>query len=272
MRYWSLDRPAPAALLDLSRVTGLVAAIGQADNTTFAAEVLKTLAEPAKISQCTVFAYEFGNRPRTVSVADHRGGRFLRDVADAYARHYYLLDGNQRVITAAPQASSGSSLIIHQQNTDDIDHAGYRAACYSDPNVCDRLSLMVQPADHIWLSVNLYRDRSYGNFEPGEIALVEALAPLIGHAARHHYVMHGQNQLGIPQLMLARVRRLCPSLAKRELDVVRGVLEGRTAAEIADLMGIKPTSVITYQKRAYQRLGISSQRQLFALCLSTDKP
>jgi hypothetical protein len=30
--------------------------------------------------------------------------------------------------------------------------------------------------------------------------------------------------------------------------------------------------VVTYQKRAYQRLGISSQRQLFALCLSADKP
>jgi DNA-binding CsgD family transcriptional regulator len=272
MRYWSIDRPASSPLLDLSRVTGLVAAIGQADNTTFAAEVLKTLAEPAKVSQCTVFAYEFGNRPRTVSVADHRGGRFLRDVADVYSRHYYLLDGNQRVIAAAPEASPGSSLIIHQQNTGDIGHAGYRAACYSDPNVCDRLSLMVQPAADIWLSVNLYRDRTYGNFEPGEIALVEALAPLIGHAARHHYVMHGQNQLGIPQLMLARVRRLCPALAKRELDVVRGVLEGRTAAEIADMMGIKPASVITYQKRAYQRLGISSQRQLFALCLSTDAP
>ncbi|PYE27748.1 hypothetical protein C7410_10179 [Paraburkholderia silvatlantica] len=39
------------------------------------------LGPATSVTQCTVFAYEFGNRPRTVSVADHRGGRFLRDVA-----------------------------------------------------------------------------------------------------------------------------------------------------------------------------------------------
>jgi DNA-binding CsgD family transcriptional regulator len=272
MRYWHLDRSSPSGQLDLAQATGLVGAIGQADATSFAAEVLNTFGAAARISQCTIFAYEFGNRPRTVSVADRRGGRFLRDVADVYSKLFYVLDGNQPIITNTPAARSGAPMVIHQQTSDDIVHEGYRAACYSDPNVCDRLSLLLQPADQIWLSVNLYRDRMHANFQPQEIALVEALAPLIGHAASHHYALHGQSQLGIPQLMLARLRSSCPSLSKRELDVVRGVLEGYTSAEIAELLGIKPASVVTYQKRAYQRLGISSQRQLFALCLSGEKP
>lgn len=34
------------------------------------------LGPATSVTQCTVFAYEFGNRPRTVSVADHRGERF----------------------------------------------------------------------------------------------------------------------------------------------------------------------------------------------------
>lgn len=272
MRYWHLDRPTPTGQLDLSQVTGLVAAIGQADATSFASEVLNTLGAAAKISQCTIFAYEFGNRPRTVSVADRRGGRFLRDVADVYSKLYYVLDGNQGIVTATHAARPGAPMVIHQQTSADISHEGYRAACYSDPNVCDRLSLLLQPADHIWLSVNLYRDSTHANFQPQEIALVEALAPLIGHAAKHHYALHGQSQQGIPQLMLARLRSACPTLPKRELDVLRGVLEGSSAAEIGEVLGIKPASVVTYQKRAYQRLGVSSQRQLFALCLSGDKP
>jgi DNA-binding CsgD family transcriptional regulator len=269
MRYWHLDRPTPSGKLDLSHVTNLVAAIGHADHTSFAGEILKTLGESAHISQCTIFAYEFGNRPRTVSVADHRGGRFLRDVADVYAKLFYSLDGNQGIVSSTPAAKPGGAIVIHQQTSEDIAHEGYRAACYRNPKVSDRLSLLMQPADDIWLSVNLYRDSAHANFQPREIEFIEAVAPLIGHAARHHYALHGQHQLGIPQLMLARVRSLCPSLAKRELDVIRGVLEGCTAAEIGDMLGIKPASVITYQKRAYQRLGISSQRQLFALCLST---
>ncbi len=268
MRYWQLDRVVPRGQLDLSAVTGLAAAIDSASPTAFAAQVLNVLAGGARISQCTIFAYEFGNRPRTVAVADRRGGRFLRDVADVYSKLFYALDGNQQVVAANAPLRARSGIVMHQQTSEDIVHDGYRAACYNDPNVCDRLSLLLHPEQDIWLSVNLYRDCADANFQPGEIAFVEALAPLIGHAAHHHYTLQGQHQLGIPRLMLARLRSRCPSLAKRELDVICGVLEGLTAVEIAERLGIKPASVVTYQKRAYQRLGIASQRQLFALCLS----
>lgn len=271
MRYWRLDPPRQTGQFDLSRVTRLVSAIGRDDANALAAEVLNMLGPTTSVSQCTVFAYEFGNRPRTVSVADHRGGRFLRDVADTYARLFYALDGNQPIVSGATSDKPGSSLVLHWQSSADIEHDGYRTACYATPNVSDRLSLLLQPAADIWLSVNLYRERDAGNFRPGEIELVESLAPLIGEATRHHYALRGQSQMGIPQMMFARLRSLCPTLSKRELDVLRGVLEGHSATEIAERMGVKPTSVVTYQKRAYQRLGISSQRQLFALCLAADR-
>ncbi|KDR39341.1 hypothetical protein BG61_33430 [Caballeronia glathei] len=60
-------------------------------------------------------------------------------------------------------------------------------------------------------------------------------------------------------------------MSKRELDVLRGVLEGLTAQDIGEVMGVKASSVVTYQKRAFRRLGISSQRQLFALCIAPGK-
>jgi hypothetical protein len=97
MRSWRLDRPNLAGHVDISRATSLVSAIGSGDSNAFAAEVLKMLGDVAAISQCTVFAYEFGNRPRTVSVADHRGGWYLLDVADTSARFFYSLDGNQKI-------------------------------------------------------------------------------------------------------------------------------------------------------------------------------
>ncbi len=97
-----------------------MAAIGHDDANALASEVLKTLGEVASISQCTVFAYEFGNRPRTVSVADHRGGRYLRDVADTYARRYYVLDGNQTIVSARDAEKPGSGILLHLQNSEDI--------------------------------------------------------------------------------------------------------------------------------------------------------
>ncbi|OBV38867.1 helix-turn-helix transcriptional regulator [Janthinobacterium psychrotolerans] len=266
MRYWRVERKSSEGQLDLGRAFDLMSAIGHEDVNAMAGAILKTVASAAPIVQCTIFAYEFGNRPRTVAVADRRGGRFLQDIADSYARHYYALDGNQSVIAPA-SSRQDCAIVLHQQASDEIAHAGYRAACYQRPNVSDRLSLLVQPAGDIWLSVNFYRDSAQGQFGPGEIAAIETLAPLFAHGAQHHYRLNGQPLQGAGPMMLASLRRHCPDLSKRELDVLRGVLEGLTAVEIADAMGLQPSSVITYQKRAYKRMGISSQRQLFALCL-----
>lgn len=267
MRYWQVERRQAEGQLDLGRALDLLAAIGHADVNAMAGAILKTAGAAASIAQCTIFAYEFGNRPRTVAVADRRGGRFLQDIADSYARHYYALDGNQSVIAPAARPKLDPAIVLHQQASDEIDHPGYRATCYQKPNVSDRLSLLVQPAGDIWLSVNFYRDSSQGQFQPGEVAAIETLSPLFAYAAKHHYSVNGQPTQGVAPMMLARLRQHCPALSKRELDVLRCVLEGLTAVEIAETMGVQPSSVITYQKRAYKRLGIASQRQLFALCL-----
>ncbi|HEY2020186.1 helix-turn-helix transcriptional regulator [Paraburkholderia sp.] len=269
MRSWRLASPLRSGQISTARATDLVMAISQPDADTLAASILRTAGESLPVSQCTIFAYEFDARPRTVSAADHRGGRFLRDVAERYAAHFYALDGNRAIIGDAHEARTHArdALVLHQQRSDEIENDAYRAACYAQPNVSDRLSLLLQPMDSVWLSINLYRDRAHGVFAPGELERIESIAPLFAHAARAHYALTGQHQQGTATAMLARARRVCPALTPRELDVLRGVLDGASAAEIAERMGVKPASVVTYQKRAYARLGISNQRQLFALCM-----
>ncbi|MDP9647073.1 helix-turn-helix transcriptional regulator [Paraburkholderia caledonica] len=271
MRSWRISPPHRSEQVSTARAAELVMSISHSDADSLAASMLRTVGDMLPVSQCTVFAYEFDARPRTISAADHRGGRFLRDVADRYATHFYALDGNRAIIGNARGARSNDALVLHQQQSEEIPNEAYRAACYSQPNVSDRLSLLLQPVENVWLSINLYRDRAYGTFSAGELERVESLAHLFAHAAKGHYALHGQHQEGPAAAMLARVRRICPALTPRELDVLRGTLEGATAVAIAAQMGVKPTSVITYQKRAYARLGISSQRQLFALCLAPQR-
>ncbi len=268
MQVWTLDASRCRGSLPAARVAGLLAAIGEGDVSAFAGEVLKTIGGAVRASQCTVFAYEFSNRPRTVSVADYRGGRFLNDVADKYIQLFYELDGNQPIVSGEYAEAKEGSVLFHRQRSDEIAHEGYRQACYEKPRVSDRVALLMRPEAGIWLSVNLYRNDDQGVFGDGEIDTLESLSPILALAAKHHYALAGQHRQGTPQLMLSRLRSRCPELPKRELDVVRGVLEGRSAREIAESMGIQPSSVVTYQKRAYRRLGISSQRELFALCVA----
>jgi DNA-binding CsgD family transcriptional regulator len=54
-------------------------------------------------------------------------------------------------------------------------------------------------------------------------------------------------------------------LTARELDVAVRALYGLTAEGTALDLAIKTSSVITYRKRAYERLGISSLNELFRM-------
>ena len=268
MRSWRISPPHRNEQISTARAADLVMSISHGDADALAASMLRTVGDVMPVSQCTVFAYEFDARPRTISAADHRGGRFLRDVANRYAAHFYALDGNRAIVD---NPRSHDALVLHQQQSDEIENEAYRAACYAQPNVSDRLSLLVQPMESVWLSINLYRDRAYGVFETSELQRVESLAQLFAQAAKTHYALHTQHEESPAATMLARVRRICPALTARELDVLRGTLEGASAVEIAERMGVKPASVVTYQKRAYARLGISGQRQLFALCVTPQR-
>lgn len=57
-------------------------------------------------------------------------------------------------------------------------------------------------------------------------------------------------------------------LTRREIEVCAGILLGRTAEAVSLDLGVRESSVRTYRKRAFRRLGISSQAQLFALCFN----
>jgi len=53
----------------------------------------------------------------------------------------------------------------------------------------------------------------------------------------------------------------------REREVLQRILDGVTTERIADDLHIRPTTVITYRTRGYEKMGVSSRRELFAAML-----
>jgi DNA-binding CsgD family transcriptional regulator len=236
-----------------------MAALGVCEGRAFAQAVLGLFNDSSVVAQCAVFVYEAG-RPRTLSVADYRGDGYLRTVADVYAQRFHALDGIRPILTAPDMTLP----VLHRQSSQDIEHATYRHVCYLRPRVSERLALLVPQPGKVWLSVNLYSGDQDGGFRANAIARIQAAAPLVAHAVAQHWALC-RRPAADDTPVNQRLVQLCPELSPREREVLCGILSGRATPEIAGQLGVQPSSVISYQKRAYQRLGISGQRQLFAL-------
>src|SRR5690606_22246752 len=85
----------------------------------------------------------------------------------------------------------------------------------------------------------------------------------------HHRIVDQAPQTGRLSTaeMEERVRLSFPTLSKREVSVCARSIVGLTTEGIALDLGIKNTSVLTYRRRAYARLEVSSINQLSTLLI-----
>ena len=259
--------------LPLAQVHALLQKLGQSDRHAVAQEVLHLLGPLVPLAQCTIFSFEGSGRPRTVAVGDRARTRELPDISQAYVQRFYRLDAALQAMRTHEAAArlappQQPHIVLHRQAAGDVQHPEYRQVCYDLPQVAERLAILSLHEGRRWLSVNLYRGREHGLFSDSEIATAQALAPLIVQAVRLHYtgqVLHAD----LTDLMMGRLALRNPALTARDEDVVRGLLQGLSAADLAERLGLTPASAQTYTKRLYRKLGVSGHKELVAWLLAT---
>jgi DNA-binding NarL/FixJ family response regulator len=263
---------AHAQPLSLGPIANLLGKLGLSDRHAVAEEVLRLLGPMVPLAQCTIFSFEGAGRPRTVAVGDRARTRELPDISQAYVQRFYRLDGAQQAMQDHESAARRAPpqlphIVLHRQAASDVQHAEYRQICYTLPQVTERLAILSLHEGRRWLSVNLYRGVEHGPLSTREIDHVQALAPVIVQAVRLHYT--GQ-VLGsdLTALMLDRLALRGPPLTAREQDVVRGLLQGLSIADLAERLGLTPSSAQTYTKRVYRKLGLGGHKELVAWLLA----
>ena len=248
--------------------------LGASDRHAVAEEILRLLATWVTMAQCTIFSFEGEGRPRTLAVGDRARTRALPDISQAYVQRFYRLDGAQQAMKAHHQAALRASpqqphIVLHRQAAHAVEHPDYRQICYEWPRVAERLAILSLHEGRLWLSVNLYRGLEHGLMTDAELANVQALAPLIVQAVRLHYT--GQVlSVDLMALLLDRLALRGPALSPRDLDVVRGLLEGLSTEQLAERLGLTLASAQTYTKRIYRKLGVSGHKALVAWLLASQ--
>lgn len=172
------------------------------------------------------------------------------ECARSYARGYYLFDPAMNALNALASQSGFARRIT----ADDIHLADYRRQCFERPRYADKLSYGWRGRTHS-LMVSFYRRDATGT------AALERLSGLaeLALAALVRRVRDDEAIAATPLVSRIedRIAFAFPGLTGRERQICAWTLAGKSADETASALGIAPTTVLTYRRRAYERLGFS---------------
>ncbi|BBD99090.1 LuxR family transcriptional regulator [Sphingobium amiense] len=184
----------------------------------------------------------------------------LEAMLPAYSQYFHNVDPVCDAYGAAPALSD---VAIQRIRPDDVAPQDFRRRFFDQAGIVERVSI-IQRGPSAWRVMNVSRHRSSGMFSDRELEALVGLACL----ALPMLPLNRRRSAGrVPSTMEIehRLGHLYPCLTKREQEVCARATMGMSVEATALDLGIAKTSVMTYRKRGYQRIGISSVNELCAL-------
>jgi DNA-binding CsgD family transcriptional regulator len=245
-----------------SRLAGLTRALGGQG---FEESLAGLLAALADIEQCNVFLFAQSGETRCLF-----SWNAVRPQACSLARRYveggfFAQDPALLSLRKAPRPR------MERLHRDDINDPWYRRVFFDEVNLGGKLAIF-EPAMPEGVYLNFYHAAQKPEFSAKETGNLAFLSPFLAEILLKHHEMtrHASAPPGLETMQELLIRK-APRLAGREIEVCARIVGGFSSEAIALELGIAASSVATYRKRAYAKLGISSQNELFALCLEAAR-
>ncbi|MEQ8700799.1 MAG: helix-turn-helix transcriptional regulator, partial [Bauldia litoralis] len=193
-----------------------------------------------------------------------RHGPQLHGLVDEYVRRYHPQDPYRPPLLPSPIRSVDVRAVSARQLRD----AAYRERLFTRPGISSKLSILVRERDFA-LSISLYKDEDHGVFSHDEACWLGQSRALIAAAVQRHYsLVSGRRSDDVASFAEAFLNlKIDKPLSTREAAVCARIVKGCSNEAIALDLGISFHSVATYRRRAYSKLGVTSQNEVFRLLL-----
>lgn len=215
----------------------------------------------ANINSYMVVAYRKG-----ASGEPHLLMASSQDFPILYKSIFYKRDPNRQIIL---DNSMNGVVILFPNFADDHYSAAYRCSVFQSSGIIDKMSTAYWAGD-VCYYVNFYRMHGEPPFSDEDRLQILEVSDLISNLIARHFERGpdaGGKAAGFSESSLEKiVKALSPAspLTDREVQVCTLILIGCSSEAIALRLGIAVSSVLTYRRRAYERLAIVSQNELFA--------
>ncbi|MCW1432276.1 helix-turn-helix transcriptional regulator [Novosphingobium sp. JCM 18896] len=229
----------------------------------FGQELVSLLNATCGAEHCTLFRFN-DQQPSEILAAS-------RDGTDTAHRQFSLfLSGsywrNDAGIAAAMSGAPSSGLGMKRTDIRALPAGDHRNRLYGRTHIRERILLWGSCGDST-IALSILRPEERGLASDGELSdLGSIAATLMSLVAKHTDIIDSRARFSLALTSLAEIEmtmeRADVQLPKREAQVCARIVFGISTAGIAVDLGVGEETVMTYRKRAYQRLVIGSQREL----------
>ena len=255
----------------LGSITRVAQSVGKPE---FEQRLYHLLTENLHIDQVVVFTYSGTDAPDHLFTRGKMPQEQAEVLAHDYVNKYYVRDPQRAFARGTVVRTTVTP--VHPRLADEYDPE-YRRHFFSDNDLIDKIST-VASSDGGNVYCNFYRMGDSGPYSATEQELLNGVLPLITSLISTHFTLARLNaglstgdDSNVARSLVHSVisRRAVPfdRLTAREAEICERILVGYTSTGISLDLGIATSSVNTYRRRAYEKLGISTQNELFSLCL-----
>jgi len=266
----------PAAFGDPTWLEGLTQLCRCIGSPTFESCLLKLLNRVTPVDHCVVFTFGERGAGHLFTHGRMRVGA-AQKLADDYVRHFHAKDPNFAQIAGAEEGCEDCLIPLADDATYD---PSYQNHFFDRHGLIDKAST-IGKVEQGSVYCNFYRMGRSGPYSDKDWQLLETILPLVTTLISAHYRIlqlspvskQGQrrNARSLVHNIISKSVSPFSQLTPREREVCERILLGYTSVGIGLDLNIAQSSVVTYRRRAYEKLDISTQNELFTLCLTASQ-
>lgn len=273
MEIYSLPSPTPMQDLLRQRMAGLIEAVGTQH---FERRLFEASEHALGCEHFSVFSKLDRQKPRIFLAADHGAKQLARSVGSIYASRFWPNDLTNRLVLGNSELEQTVLVRFSDQERRNSQH---RRSCYQDADwqsigqhLIHKVSLVRLRGKDLY-AVNLYRCERVGPFTDHDINALMNSGDLMFALLDRHVASSFTTDSTTLRIQFERcLLKGAPGLSPREVEVAAAIAVGLNSEAIGRTLGIGLNTVLTYRKRAYSQLGISSQNELIRLIYSLGLP
>lgn len=245
-------------------VAKTIASVGTPE---FAHRLEAALATIVNFDILMVFAYSGQEKP--VCLYHNIDPQRVGTVVDAYVSGPYILDPFYN--TANDPLTSGVKR-LRDLAPDHFNKSEYFRRHYKLTGIRDEVGIICRPQGWTSVVVSFTRPVTAPAFRRQDITAIRAAQPVIQTLADRHWQRsrsapeaEDNDEAAVRDPINEPLTRMTDGiLTPREIEITSLVLQGHSSGSIARTLAIAPGTVKNHRKSIYQKLGISSQAELFA--------